>query len=179
MQTSQSQSGDFPSDSNLKGKPESNDKIPLSVAPNIAHESLVEEIFAACRERGLRITKPLKVILTVLKEAPLPMSLAELELQIDSCDRTTIYRTLQRLEQVGVLRQLNFIKQGAKFTLKADSEHKDYLICEGCGKVEALEVDCPVKSLEKKLMEKTGFRGLSHELEFYGLCPKCEYPEPK
>ena len=134
----------------------------------------MEEIFKACREAGLRITKPLQVILKVLKDEPLPMSLAELEAKIDSCDRTTIYRTLQRLEQLGILRQLNFIKRGAKFTLKVDNEHKDYLICEGCGKVEALEVDCPVKNLEKKLMEQTGFRGLSHELEFYGLCPKCE-----
>jgi len=141
------------------------------------HLTSVESIYDLCRECGLRITKPLKTILAVLQENTLPMTLAELEAKIDSCDRTTIYRTLQRLEQVGVLRQLNFIKGGARFILKTGESHEEYLICEGCGKVEALDIACPVRDLEKQLMKKTGFRSLSHELEFYGLCPDCDHPE--
>ncbi len=143
----------------------------------MTHLCDVDSILTLCQERGLRITKPLRTILQVLKEHSLPLTLAELENKIDSCDRTTIYRTLQRLEQVGILRQLNFIKGGARFVLKTDKNHEEYLICEGCGKVEALDIACPVRELEQQLMEKTGFRSLSHELEFYGLCPKCDHPE--
>jgi Fur family ferric uptake transcriptional regulator len=30
-----------------------------------------------------------------------------------------------------------------------------------------------VEALEKQIEKQSGFRKLYHELEFYGLCPKC------
>lgn len=136
----------------------------------------MEEVIGLCKKKGLRVTEPLKTILRALAKRDLPVSMADLEADPEvmaSCDRTTIFRTLQRLEGVGLLRRLNFSERGAKFTLKVGASHSEYLICEGCGKVEALEIACPVHQLEKDLMEKTGFMKLHHELEFYGLCPTC------
>lgn len=137
---------------------------------------MVEEAIKQCKENGLRVTVGLKSILKVLVESELPLSLVELEKNKtlkELCDRATIFRTLQRLEGIGLLRRLNFAKSGAKFSLNTGSKHKEYLICSECGEVQELAMSCPVHSLEKEIAEKTGFSSMSHELTFYGLCKSC------
>ncbi len=133
----------------------------------------MKELFSICKENGLRLTPTLRRVLEVLQNTKVPMSLAELEAAVDKCDPATVYRTVKRLQQVGLIRCLSFVERGARYTLAANSENINYLICEGCGKVEALETFSPFRGLKKKLMERTGFRTLSHELEFYGICSSC------
>ncbi len=137
----------------------------------------MEDTLNLCRTKKLRVTTALKAIISVLTQQHLPVSLADLENHPDLikiCDRTTIFRTLHRLEDAGLLRRLNFSERGAKFTLKTGHSHNEYLICEGCGLVEALDIACPVHRLEEDLAKETGFAKLHHELEFYGLCKECQ-----
>ena len=47
------------------------------------------------------------------------------------------------------------------------------VVCTGCGKIEAIKAPCPVHELEDEIREKTRYRGLYHELEFFGICPRC------
>jgi Fur family ferric uptake transcriptional regulator len=134
---------------------------------------VVKKQLLLCRENGLRITSTLKETLNLLENAAVPMSLAELEEKITSCNQSTIYRSVQRLKKIGVVKQLNFAEQGTKFALATREDNDDFLICKACGKVEALDSPSPLNDLKNRLMQKTGFSGLSHELEFYGVCPQC------
>ena len=134
---------------------------------------VVKKQLLLCRENGLRITSTLKETLKLLENAAVPMSLAELEEKITSCNQSTIYRSVQRLKKIGVIKQLNFAEQGTKFALATREDNDDFLICKACGKVEALDFPSPLNDLKNRLMQKTGFSGLSHELEFYGVCPQC------
>lgn len=138
---------------------------------------MMEELLETCRSNGLRVTHGLRVILTVLNESTLPQSLQDLEKNKDVitvCDRATIFRTLQRLEGIGLLRRLNFSHTGAKFSLNKGESHEEYLICKSCGDVQALEMACPVHKMEKDLTKGKGYQDLTHELTFYGLCPTCQ-----
>jgi Fe2+ or Zn2+ uptake regulation protein len=104
------------------------------------------------------------------------MTLAELtasERLADQCDKATVYRLLQRLCERGILRRLGLHERAAYFTLLQPGKHSDYLICTGCGKIESIKAPCPVHELEDEIREKTGYRGLYHELEFFGTCPRC------
>ena len=124
----------------------------------------------------MRITKCLDRIVGVLADASVPQSLLDLEKLpevIDSCDRATIYRTLQRLESAGLLRRLRYSEQGVKYTLDTGKNHKEYLICIECGDVITLNSVCPVKSLEESISRDFGFGELHHELTFYGKCRTC------
>ena len=136
----------------------------------------MEELIKCCKEQGLRITKGLKVIMNALDEAQLPLSLQELEVNpqiAEVCDRATVFRTLQRLEGIGLLRRLNFSHSGAKFSLNTGKAHKEYLICRLCGEVKELKMSCPVHQLEEKLSEENSYSAMTHELTFYGICRKC------
>ena len=139
-------------------------------------EKIVPQFIERCRDLGLRRTKALEELIATLVESDRPMTLAELaasERLTDQCDKATVYRLLQRLTDHGILRRLGLHERAAYFTLLQPGKHSDYLICTGCGKIEAVKAPCPVHDLEDEIREKTGYRGLYHELEFFGTCPKC------
>lgn len=105
------------------------------------------------------------------------MSLQELEVNpkiAEICDRATVFRTLQRLEGIGLLRRLNFAHSGAKFSLNTGTGHREYLICRVCGEVKELKMSCPVHQLEEDLAKDSGYTAMTHELTFYGFCKKCQ-----
>jgi len=109
-------------------------------------------------------------------ESPRPMTLSELatsERLTDQCDKATVFRLLQRLAEHGVVRRLGLHERAAYFTLILPGKHSDYLICTSCGSIEPIKAPCPVHQLEDEIREKTGFKNLYHELEFFGVCPKC------
>ncbi len=139
-------------------------------------KSTIKETVERCRDLGLRRTKALEELLATLIETDRPMTLAELASSsrlADQCDKATVYRLLHRLTEHGVLRRLGLHERAAYFTLLQPGRHSDYLICTGCGKIETIQAPCPVHQLENEIREKTGYRGLYHELEFFGTCPRC------
>jgi Fe2+ or Zn2+ uptake regulation protein len=138
--------------------------------------AIVQEIIQRLRSSGLRRTKALEQVITTLLESDRPMTLAELaasERMADQCDKATVFRLLQRLAEHGVVRRLGLHERAAYFTLLIPGKHNDYLICTSCGSIKAIQAPCPVHQLEDEIREKTGFRNLYHELEFFGVCPQC------
>lgn len=137
---------------------------------------VVQETIERCRDAGLRRTKALEELIATLLESTRPMTLAELassERLTDQCDKATVFRLLQRLAGHGIVRRLGLHERAAYFTLVVPGRHSDYLICTSCGSIEAINAPCPVHQLEDEIREKTGFRNLHHELEFFGVCPAC------
>ena len=129
-----------------------------------------------CREAGLRRTKALEELAATLLECDRPMTLSELAASprlSDQCDKATVFRLLQRLDEKGIVRRLGLHERAAYFTLLLPGRHRDYLICTGCGTITAVKAPCPVHQLEEEIRRETGYRGLYHELEFFGTCPDC------
>ena len=133
-------------------------------------------IITQCKEAGLRRTKALELLIKTLLKSPRPMTLGELSEHPNlssQCDRATVFRLLQRLTDKGIIRRLGLHERAAYFTLLLSGRHQDFLICTECGKIEAIKAACPVHALEKEIASSTGFSGLYHELEFFGICPSC------
>lgn len=134
------------------------------------------EMIARCRDVGLRRTKALEELITTLLESDRPMTLAELagsDRLVSQCDKATVFRLLQRLADKGLVRRLGLHERAAYFTLLIPGRHQDYLICTECGSIAPVQAPCPVHELEEEIRRKTGFKNLYHELEFFGVCPKC------
>ncbi len=128
------------------------------------------------RTAGLRRTKALEDVLRMLIAAQRPLTLADLagskELA-SGADRATVYRLLMKLEERGLIRRLGLHDRSAYYTIIHPGEHNDYLICTRCGTIEKLDISCPVEALENEIERQSGFKKLYHELEFFGLCPRC------
>lgn len=137
---------------------------------------LLKSTIERCRTAGLRRTKAMEELIATLLESPRPMTLGELAASgrlSAQCDKATVFRLLQRLTDIGVVRRLGLHERAAYFTLLLPGRHQDYLICTECGSIEAVKAPCPVHELEEEIKAKTGFKNLYHELEFYGTCPRC------
>ena len=81
----------------------------------------------------------------------------------------TVYRTLDLLSELGVVRRLD-LGDGPRYELAEDHHH--HLICEGCGSVAEFE-QCPLDP--GRLPWVWGdFEVRAHSLEVYGTCADCK-----
>ncbi|KYH35959.1 ferric uptake regulation protein [Clostridium tepidiprofundi DSM 19306] len=86
----------------------------------------------------------------------------------------TIYRTLQLLEDTGIVCKLDFDDGCSRYELANDNEKHQHhhLICSKCGKVIEVEGDL-LGELEKLIEQKYNFDIQDHSLKFYGICEEC------
>lgn len=86
----------------------------------------------------------------------------------------TVYRTLDLLEEIGVLKKLDFGDGRARYEVADDdTHHHHHLVCTCCGKITEFEDDL-LDSVETTIERKTGFSIRDHVLKFYGLCANCQ-----
>jgi Fur family transcriptional regulator, ferric uptake regulator len=133
------------------------------------------DLLAACRAVGLRRTQLLQNVLEVLRTRAEPIKIGDLVQARGirgTCDPATLYRLLQRLESHGLVRRIGLHERAAHFALRR-AHHHDYVVCRQCGDVATLDMDCPAEKLEAAVERRTGFREVDHELQFYGVCPRC------
>ena len=151
---------------------------PKKHAADGCHQCLKEDpvdLLAACRAVGLRRTQLLENVLEVLRAHPEPVKIGDLLKARGirgTCDPATLYRLLLRLETKGLVRRIGLHERAAHYTLHR-AHHHDYVVCRECGDVATLKMDCPVEKLETEVARRTGFREVYHELQFYGVCPRC------
>lgn len=138
----------------------------------------VEAIFDQFRQGGIRLTPVRKAVVVILVGAGKPISVAELTNRLATFDlmpnKTTLYREIAFLVDGGWIHGLDF-GDGRKCYEWA-SEHHHHLVCRKCDRVEEVGVgrlEPAFAEFEKKLIGKSGFSGLGHSLEFFGLCPDC------
>lgn len=86
----------------------------------------------------------------------------------------TVYRTMQLLEELGVVCKLDLNDGCSRYELVHEEENHQHhhLICTSCGKVIEVEGDL-LDSLEQDIQEKYKFMIKNHSVKFYGLCKEC------
>ncbi len=132
-------------------------------------------LLATCRAAGLRRTHLLERVLDVLQGREDPVNIRDLQESRGIkgvCSPVTLYRLLQRLETIGLVRRIGLHERAAHYTLHR-AHHHDYVVCRECGDVATLQMECPVEKLEREVGRRTGFSEVYHELQFYGVCPDC------
>lgn len=127
------------------------------------------------RERGLRWTPQRRVLVEVLAQADGHITSVEL---VERCKQqdpqtipSTVYRTLDVLEELGVIRHNHAADGHEEFHVLPDTEH-GHLHCTACGgswDIEAAEA----AELVRSLRGRRGFAvDLSH-LSVVGICRAC------
>ena len=129
------------------------------------------------RQGAVRVTGPRRAILQVMREHSKPLLIKEIHalVGLGSCDLVTIYRSMELLQGMGMVKRVDFGKGGGRFELSDEGAkgHHHHLVCTRCEKVLQLD-DCLLQEVEKKIAKASGFRAVTHRLEFFGLCPACQ-----
>ena len=135
----------------------------------------LEEWKEKLRAEGIRCTKQRVEILSVLVKHGKPLTAKEIYQQLEASEvnlrLSTIYRTLNKLEDNNLAKKLNIGNEESKFEL-IGAYHHHHLICRNCNQIIAL--DCPLQEYEKKLGTETGYKIQEHSIKFYGVCPDCQ-----
>jgi Fur family transcriptional regulator, ferric uptake regulator len=123
---------------------------------------------------GFKLTLPRQAVLEVLEQSDVHLTPAEVleraQAIYPSLGRATVYRTLELLTSLGVVRPIFLGERGVCLTLAEGGHH--HLVCNDCGAV--IEFDeCTVGELEQELAQRLNFQIRGHLLEFYGLCEQC------
>lgn len=94
--------------------------------------------------------------------------------------RATVYRTLNHLQDAGILKQVFFDNKQSYYEVIAGRQVHDYLICVATGKVIEFNSE-KLKQLRDEICRQHGFDPLSHRFQIFGLSPegKRSAPEPK
>lgn len=139
---------------------------------------------AELRNQGLRVTEPRQAVLNVMHRMAGHHSADEIFFQVHrlypGIGLATIYRTLDLLTRLGLVKKYDFGQGRARYELvKKDVHHHHHLICEQCGKVIDYddfmdEEKILVKKIEEALSKKHNFKIKTHNLQFYGLCKECQ-----
>ena len=135
----------------------------MSVIP-----SLAEQI----RRCGARATPARVRVLRLLREAPTPLSHAELEARLGelAIDRVTLYRVLDWLVESGLAHRSADAQRVFRFSAASLSEHATHVHfrCEQCGGVFCLDASLPVAPALPP-----GFSLTRLDFDLRGICDKC------
>lgn len=129
----------------------------------------------ALQKEGYRLTAARRSILEALVNSGGHISadsLAEAVHQTaPGVGRMTVYRTLELLSELGLIRPVYQGTGAAHYILMEDGHHH-HLICSNCDRVIEFE-DCLLEEMERALGGRFNFHIQGHLIELYGLCHTC------
>lgn len=125
------------------------------------------------RRSGLRVTKARRAVCTVLAEAGghEHLTAADVADRAGRVDLSTVYRTLDALEGIGLVRHVHLGHgPGAYHVAPVDDHH--HLVCDSCG----VTVDVPMEDLADSIRSVTrphGFVADGAHFAIVGRCAGC------
>lgn len=120
---------------------------------------------------GLKITTARLDLLDILKHAKKPLSIKDIAQRLGEADLVTLYRNIEALQNLGIVKQINLKDRQAYYELSG-GEHHHHLVCTNCGRLEDVQVE--EMNLNKTFLKNHGFAKVTdHSLEFFGVCTKC------
>jgi Fur family peroxide stress response transcriptional regulator len=138
--------------------------------------SRLEEVVAKLRERGYRITPQRLAILRILTQSPdHPTVEGIFQFVVKDFPTTslaTVYKTVAVLKELHEVLELEFSQDSNRYDGKKPYPHP-HVICVQCKRI--VDPEPPgVDALSAQIAKSTGYRLLTHRLDFYGLCPECQ-----
>jgi len=127
------------------------------------------------KKTALRTTKQRQQILEFLKTSS-THSTAEviyqrLKRKLRNLTLSTVHTNLRVLKEAGQICELTL---GTGVSCYDAIMHSHYhFICNACHKIYDIKIP-PMKELDERVGQLTGFRILSHRLDFFGLCDVCK-----
>jgi len=135
--------------------------------PPLAYRD-IDDVARALREAGGRFSAARRRVLEALfaAEAPLPADAVA-----PGLDRASVYRALEYLEELGVVRHVHLGHSPGLYALTGGAE-REYLTCERCHRITALEAE-RLDEVRDLIEAEFGYRARFSHFPIVGLCADC------
>ena len=149
------------------------------VVVNDALHGLVEQ---RLRQISQRYTSGRREVVELLAGAGHPVSIGDIAELAPGLPRSSAYRHLVDLQQVGIVRRVAANDEFSRFELAEDiTEHHHHLLCTTCGKViDVTPTPAFEAAMSKYLAGLAGSHGFvsdDHRLDVLGTCSDCRQGE--
>jgi Fur family transcriptional regulator, peroxide stress response regulator len=128
------------------------------------------------KQKGHRITPQRMTILRILVESQNHPSVedifAKVKVNFPTTSLATIYKTIAVIKELGEVLELEFSSGHNRYDGNKPYPHP-HLICVKCKKIVDPELST-LAHLTQELAAGSGYRILSHRLDFYGICQECQ-----
>ena len=134
---------------------------------------------ATLRGSGYRLTPQRELILRAVDElghATPDEVLARVREQSSAVNVSTVYRTLEVLEQIGLVRHAHLSDRSPTYHSVRDHEHF-HLVCRNCHRITSVAPDV-ITPLGERLRDEHDFVVDVGHLTIFGHCVDCPAPEP-
>jgi Fe2+ or Zn2+ uptake regulation protein len=135
----------------------------------------VEAALEAVRASGLRLTAARRLLLEVLYATDEPLSAERIAGGLDgslpSSDLASVYGNLETLERIGLVRHFH-AGHGPGLYERAGSGAREYLACESCGSVRAVE-PAELDPARAEIRRRFGHEARFTHFPIVGLCKRC------
>ena len=129
----------------------------------------------ALREKGYRLTPQRELILAAVDElghATPDEVLAHVQRQASTVNASTVYRTLEVLEELGLVRHAHLSDRAPTYHSMRGHEHF-HLVCRGCHTITSVDAEDAAPFVESLATRYAFSPDLGH-LTVFGTCRSCE-----
>jgi Fur family ferric uptake transcriptional regulator len=129
----------------------------------------------ALRSRGLRVSAARRLVLEALFAAGTPIPAEQiadgLAGRLPRSDLASVYRNLETLEAVGLVRHFHLGHGPGLYGLTGASE-REYLVCDSCSAVRAVDPS-ELDSIRSAVRNRFGYEASFAHFPIVGLCTEC------
>jgi Fur family ferric uptake transcriptional regulator len=136
-----------------------------------------EHTEARLRDAGHRSGSGRRAVIEVLARHRCLMTAGDILAELQKRDRkvgfATVYRALETLEQLGLVRRVEAGRGSAAYEpVDPSGDHHHHVVCDRCGDVAPFEDEALERTIER-LSARLGREIESHEVVLRGLCANC------
>ena len=136
---------------------------------------MTDELASRLHSLGYRLTPQRQLVLQAVEKlghATPDEILVEVQQHASAVNVSTIYRTLEVLEELGLVRHAHLSDRAPTYHSVSDHEHF-HLVCRNCHRVVSVDPEV-VAPLADRLREEQGFVIDVGHLAIFGECEECE-----
>ena len=142
-------------------------------------EERIAQMLASLKRQQFRITPQRLAVLRILAASEGHPSVEQIYDQVKAefptTSLATVYKTVSLLKELHEVLELGFPDGSNRYDGNRPIPHP-HLICTKCKKITDPELFV-LDQFGQELSQTTGYKILSHRLDFFGICPECQATE--
>ena len=147
--------------------------MPSSATPAGTGHSWAEHALSRLDVAGYRRGGSRKKVIEYLGTRDCEVTALEIDQELDRVGRASVYRTLEQLEELGLIQRVDLGRDATAYErVDPTGHHHHHLVCNRCGRVLPFE-DERLESAIHGVKAGDGFRIEGHEVTLRGTCGRC------
>ena len=141
------------------------------------HAAWIEHALAGLAQAGYQKGAARRTVIECLGRQNCALSAQDIEGELREAGarvgRASIYRTLEQLDELGLVHRLDLGTGIATYEpAEPSGEHHHHLLCERCGRLIPFH-DADLERAITEVTRRSNFDVSAHDVTLHGLCPRC------